>query len=459
MVNYWSWDFADNGVSDKSGLQNPTYTYTGLGIKNVRLIAGNSFGCLDTVYKQVDIIEKPPITLGFRDTLICVNDHLQLSADGMGDFTWTPIVNLLNADTKTPVVSPPSTMFYYVDLDDNGCRNRDSVLVRVVDHVTVKAMPDTVICAGDQVQLKLVSDGLRYSWTPASQLQNPGMAFPTAITKATTVYEVTAIIGGCSAKDQVTVKTIPYPVANAGPDTLICYKTTAVLNGSSDGSSLLWSPAATLSSNTSLHPIARPEATMNYVLTVFDNKGCPKPGRDTVLVKVLPPIKAFAGNDTSVVINQPLHLDATGGIKYQWVPSTGLSNPSIANPVVMFTNSAEKMYYKVRVYNEAGCVDSASLSIKVFKSLPDIFVPNAFTPGKSQNNVFRPIPVGILQIDFFRVYNRQGQMLFSASESGKGWDGTLSGKPQTPDTYVWMVQGKDFTGRAIFKKGTVILIR
>lgn len=458
-VNYWNWDFADNGVSDKSEIRNPSYTYTSLGIRNVRMIVGNTFGCVDTLYKPVNIIEKPPITLGFRDTLICVKDQLQLKADGMGDFSWTPIVNLFNGNTQTPVVSPPSTMYYYVDLNDNGCRNRDSVLVRVVDHVTVSAMPDTIICAGDAVQLKLISDGLAFSWAPATQIANPGIAFPIVTTKNTTTYEVTAIIGGCTAKDQVTVKTIPYPVANAGPDTLICYKTTAILNGSTNASSLLWSPASTLSSTTSLHPVARPESSINYVLTVYDNKGCPKPGRDTVLVTVLPPIRASAGNDTSVVVNQPLQLNASGGVRYSWVPAIGLSNAAIANPLIMFSNAAEVNHYTVKVYNEAGCSELASINIKVFRSQPDIFVPNAFTPGKSQNNLFRPIPVGILQIDYFRVYNRLGQLLFSSSQTAKGWDGTASGKLQSPDTYVWMVQGKDYTGRIISKKGTVILVR
>jgi hypothetical protein len=37
-----------------------------------------------------------------------------------------------------PFVSPVSTTTYFVDLNDDGCMNRDSVTVRVVDHVSLE---------------------------------------------------------------------------------------------------------------------------------------------------------------------------------------------------------------------------------------------------------------------------------------------------------------------------------
>ncbi|HYC30236.1 MAG TPA: gliding motility-associated C-terminal domain-containing protein, partial [Chitinophagaceae bacterium] len=88
------------------------------------------------------------------------------------------------------------------------------------------------------------------------------------------------------------------------------------------------------------------------------------------------------------------------------------------------------------------------------------FVPNAFTPGKRSNNLFRPAAApGISKLDFFRVYNRWGQLVYSTTEIGPGWDGTIAGKPQDAGTFVWIVQGTDFTGKRVFKKGTMVLIR
>ncbi len=113
----------------------------------------------------------------------------------------------------------------------------------------------------------------------------------------------------------------------------------------------------------------------------------------------------------------------------------------------------------MRATNPIGCYGENSVSVKVFKTGPDIFVPNAFTPDRPTNRIFRPIPVGIGSLQYFRVYNRNGQLVFSTSRIGQGWDGTVSGKPQDSGGYVWMVQGTDYTGRTVFKKGVFVLVR
>lgn len=461
QVNSWNWDFDDNIFEDVSILQNPVYTYVAGGTKNVRLIVADTKGCIDTVFNKVTITDKPPIALAFRDTLICVNDKLQLNAGGSGVFNWSPNVNITNANTAAPTVAPQATITYYVDLNQDGCLNRDSVLVNVVDHVTLRAMNDTTICAGDPIQLNIVSDGLKYSWTPSSQLNDPAAQSPTAITNANTVYEVAASIGGCTANDNINVTTVPYPLADAGKDTLICYQTSAPLHGVTDGSSFSWLPQSTLQNANTLNPIAGPVATTAYIFTAYDTRGCPKPGIDTVIVTVLPDIHAFAGRDTSVVINQPLQFNATGGKIYTWSPSTGLSATNVANPVAIYDNeSSGGIRYKVLVSNEAGCVDSAFITVKVFKTIPSVFVPTAFTPnGDGRNDVLRPIAVGIERIEFFNVYNRVGQLVFNTATNGKGWDGTVGGTPQNSGVFVWMVKAIDYTGAPYFEKGTVTLIR
>ncbi len=455
----WSWNFGDEtSGNDIAATKTPQWKYNSAGIKLVQLIAGSSKGCLDTLTTLIDINDKPPIQLPFRDTLICNIDTLRLKANGIGTFAWTPgnTSIIQQSDSPTPLVFPKNTTVFYVELNQQGCINRDSIKVRVTDHVALKVSRDTTICLTDGAQLHAETDGLRYEWTPAATLNDSALSDPFATPTATTTYTIVSHIGNCFASDHVTVKTVPYPFANAGTDTIICYRDTATLKAAIDGISFSWSPVTTLINAQTLSPLAHPLKTTPYVLSVLDNKGCPKPGFDTVVVTVHPPVIAFAGNDTSIVTNQPLQLNASGAELYQWSPPIGLSNPNIQSPIA---NISQNMTYVLKAYTPENCFDYDTIHIKVFGTLPDIFVPNAFTPEGSANKLFRPIPVGIRNIDFFRVYNRWGQLVYSNTDSGKGWDGTINGKLQGPDTFVWMVRGTSYTGSIITKKGTVILIR
>ena len=461
LVNSWTWDFGVPSVStDTSHVQNPTFTYTEVGTYNAQLIVTCSKGCIDTVMAPVTIIDKPPINLAFRDTLICKGDNLQLQASGAGVFSWTPGTNITNANTSTPTVNPPGTAYYYVNLNESGCINNDSVRVRVVDHVTLQAFSDTVICQGDGAQLYTTGDGLHFAWTPAANFNDATLPNPIAVTNSTTNYQVTATIGHCTATDNVTVRTVPYPIANAGNDTSVCYNLSAQLHANIVASSFNWTPGGSLSNPLILDPVASPRQTTAYVLTVTDTLGCPKPVRDTVIVIVLPRVNAFAGNDTAVVIGQPLHFHATGGINYLWSPPSALDNVNISDPTATYDGSVDSIRYKVMVSDEKNCLDSAFINVKIFKTNPQIFVPTAFTPnGDGVNDLFRPIGVGIKSIEYFRVYNRWGELVFSTTINGQGWDGRIRGTPQTTNTFVWIVRGIDYLDKPFLKKGAVTLIR
>ncbi|HEY0749964.1 MAG TPA: PKD domain-containing protein [Chitinophagaceae bacterium] len=465
FVDSWRWDFGDAATNaDTSRLQNPQYTYTQTGAKNVRFIVTSSKGCIDTIFRTVNIIDKPVLTMGFKDTLVCLNDAVQLEASGMGNFSWSPTTNMTNANTATPTVTAGTTTTYVVTLNDNGCINTDSVRVRVVNAVNVTARPDTIICFTDSVQLFATTNGLRYEWTPAGEVSNPNILNPKAEPSVLgdNIYTVTAYLGGCTpATDQVVVRTVAYPTVDAGPGDTICYTASAQLLATTDGTNITWSPQATLTNANTLSPIASPLNTTTYLLTVTNAaSGCPKPASDSVTVVVLPDIIPFAGNDTAVVINQTLQLQATGGVRYEWTPATNLSNPNIADPIGLYRGEFDSITYKVLVYNAADCVDSAYVTVKVFKTNPKIFVPTAFTPnGDGRNDVIRPIAVGIDKIEYFRIFNRWGQLVFSTTQNGHGWDGKIKGKEQGTNVYVWIVRGVDFTGKVVTEKGTVTLIR
>lgn len=461
IPNFWDWDFGElSAQTDFSNDQNTTYSYPSNGIKNIRLIVHNTVGCKDTIYTPMEILEKPPILLSFRDTLICPPDQLQLQATGTGVFTWSPTTNMTGANTPIPRVNPLTDTKYYVDLDQDGCLNRDSVMIRTVDHVTLNLPADTVICQGDPIQLRPQSNGLLYTWTPALNLSSATVKSPLATTTNNTIYSVTATISGCSATDQMLVSTVPYPRAFAGADTIICFDTFAQLHALTDGTFYTWQTTDAGGIPLSLDPAVKPKATAAYIFSAFDTKGCPKPTKDTVVVTVLPKINAFAGRDTAIVLGQPLQLNASGGLQYTWSPAIGLSSPLIPNPVALFNSPVKGLRYKVLVQDIAGCADSAFVSVKVYNTLPQVFVPTAFTPnGDGMNDQLRPIAAGIQSIEYFMVYTRWGQLVYRGTQSGKGWDGRINGMVQSSGVYVWQVKAVDYLGLDFFLTGTATLLK
>ncbi len=461
VVNTWSWNFGDiTTLSDTSHLQNPQWTYAQPGTAAISFIVGSSMGCIDTVQRQITVLEKPPLDLAFKDTLICIVDDVQLIASGSGQFSWTPNSNITGANTATPTVDPDVTTWYHVTMVDDGCINNDSVLVRVIDFVSLNAMADTTICQGDPIQLNAVTDGLSFAWTPEANLDNPFIINPIAVTINSTTYQITSTVGSCTATDFVTITSIPYPIANAGIDPTICYNTSVQLNASIVGSSFNWSPVSYLSNPAILNPVVTPPRTTQYVLAVYDTLGCPKPGLDTIVVNVNPKVNAFAGRDTIVIVNQPLQFNASGGVNYTWTPSSYLSNPTIYNPVGIYGPEVDSIQYKLVVTDDIGCADSAYVTVKVFKTEAAVFVPTAFTPNNDGlNDRLAPISVGIERINYFSVFNRWGQLVFTTSRDRHGWDGTIGGKPQGSGVFVWMVSAIDYTGQPVFFKGTSTLIR
>jgi len=255
-------------------------------------------------------------------------------------------------------------------------------------------------------------------------------------------------------------------------DTTVCYGQTAPLHAIvAAGTDYSWvSRGAFTGGNNGAIPtlpfavniVATPDKTTDYVITVR-NDGCPVTISDTFTVTIVPPITVNPGNDTLVVLDEPLHFQATSSDpyqdQYQWSPATDLSNADIADPVGMYGLDINSITYQVKATDTFGCYGTGSVTITIAHTLPDIILPNAFTPGINSNSVFRPVCFGISSLEYFRVFNRWGQLLYSTSQMGQGWDGRLQGKVQESNAYLWIAKGADYTGRVITKKGTVLLIR
>ena len=466
FVNSWKWNFGDlTTLADTARSRDTAWKYATAGSYNIQLISTNSKGCIDTISKTITVRSEPIINLPFKDTLICSIDTLPLIATSTGTAIWTPNINIINSNTFNPLVYPIDTTTYIITVNDAGCISKDSIKVNVLDFIRVDAGVDSAICKTDTFRLHPISDALSYIWTSSTGIAVDDIKYPLVQPLVYTKYYVTANLGKCQDRDSVAINPVPYPQVTAVDVNPICFGGKVQLNANIVGSNFFWRPTNTLLNPTTLNPIAGPSKTTAYIITATDTVGCPKPVSDTIVVEVIPMVTVNAGRDTSIVRNQPLQLFAnTNGVpvnsSYLWTPNIGLNSDTILNPITILNITADSIKYKVRVTRPEGCFGEDEIVVRVFRTEPDIFIPTAFTPNKDgKNDVLKPITVGITQLNFFRIYNRWGQLIFETKELEKGWDGTINGVPQASGTFVFVAQGVDYTGKVIFRKGTCVLIR
>ena len=456
-VNSWKWDFGDPTVlNDTSTDQTATYTYASSQSYDVSLIISTNIGCIDTVTTKLNVVDKPVLNI-MNDTLICSIDTLQLKTTGTGKYSWTPNYMINDRQSSNPLVSPDVPTKYYVTLTQApGCINNDSVFVDVKSFVSLKAGTDTTICLGDSIYLDPITDGQTFLWSPSGTINDNTKRNSWAKPTENTRYSLFSTIGKCQATDGFVINVAAYPDASVSIDTSICFGEEAQLDAFG-GVKYFWYPGNTLDDQTRKNPIAKPYQTTSYRVAVYGDGACPKPAYDTVVVRVIPPVSAFAGNDTVAVIGQPLQLFATGGYQYSWEPSVFLDNSSIQDPVAKLNDD---ITYRVKVSTIEGCFAYDEVKVRIYKTPPEIFVPTAFTPnGDGLNDQLKPIPVGISSLVYFKVYNRYGELVFNTTEIGKGWNGVYKGRDQGNESFVWQAQGIDYLGNAVLRKGQATLIR
>lgn len=460
-ITSYAWDFGEvSTTADISSVVDPSYTYPTDGDKMVRLIIKNSIGCSDTAFKSVKAFKS--LMQAPNDTSICILDaiRLQTNTNGYpGVFNWSPNYNISSLTDPAPTVNPQVDTTYYVSFTDaTGCVAQDSVRVEVRDTVAIQLLnADTTICRLDTIRLLTEHDGLSVTWRPVASVipVNPDGSAADAFPNATTDIIATVHFGSCFAEDTMNIKVVPRPQVTISNDTTVCFGAPVYLQASG-GAYYLWTPAATLNNPVSPNPVASPVANTIYTVSVYDTLGCPKHTMASVTVNTYRALYALAEKDTMVVEGEPVQLQGSGGQYYQWSPPQFLSDPTLPNPIA---RTYGDVIYTMKISDDDGCTDSAKVRIRAFKD-PDIYVPTAFTPNNDgRNDLFKVFPVGFT-LQELKIFDRWGNVVFVTSDPNKGWDGSNKGVVLGTGTFVWTATGiNKKTGKTVFKKGNITLIR
>lgn len=335
-VNYWNWSFGDGNTSTA---QNPQNNYANSGTFPVRLIAGNIFGCRDTVTKNISIFDSPDAS--FNVGLTCLNTPIAITNNSTGPI-HTTAWDFGNGNTSalsTPSVSYNSLGNYTVSLiltSANGCSDT------AVQNITINPNPnvannDTAVCLGQSVQFQ-GSGGTSYAWSPPTGLNDPSLPNPIATPTSSTVYTVSATNQfQCTASEVINLTIFPNPTIYAGIDTSVCLNPGSIRDSvqlqATGAQTYVWQPANSLTNAFSPQPIAKPTINTTYSVIGTDANGCS--GTDSVLVYVLDPaLNLILDNSKNVCINDTVYANIInqGASNYSWNPTQFVTDPTVYSP-------------------------------------------------------------------------------------------------------------------------------
>jgi gliding motility-associated-like protein len=183
------------------------------------------------------------------------------------------------------------------------------------------------------------------------------------------------------ASTALTIKVNSRPTTNASNNGPICEQQTLLLNAGG-GTQYAWTGPDNFSSNSSSPSITNIQQANagKYYVKVIDNIGCSKTDSTTVTINIKPAANAVPLT-TDLCEKDSVQLNASGGISFQWQPSAGLSNPSIANPKA---SPADTTQYMVIATALNSCTDTALVNINVIqKPVVDAGADKTLVEGQS----------------------------------------------------------------------------
>ena len=365
----------DYSWSPASGLDQPTvaqpFASPSASTSYTLTVSDRSTGCINTDVVLVNV-NALPIAFAGNNRPICMGESTVLGALSQAGYSyqWSPGTALNNSSIAQPTASPSISTNYKLVVTNTGtgCSASDMVSVTVNTLPNADAGQDRIMCQNSTVLIgSQGQSSFTYQWSPAGGLSSSTVAQPSASPSSTTTYTLVVTNGfsNCTASDKVIVTVNPLPAANAGSDRQIC-KGDGVQIGSPavSGMSYQWSPASGLNNANFASPIASPQISTVYMLTVTNNATlCSNTDNVSVIVNQIP--QADAGTDKEICFGASVLIGSAGqsGHSYNWSPATGLSNTNTAQTTA--SPSQTTTYTLVVSNSSTSCTAQDQVEVKV----------------------------------------------------------------------------------------------
>ncbi len=334
-------------------------------------------GCtLSPTPVTVKINAAPIGTITASSDVVCVGEQVELtvtSATATG-WTWSNGTTGTNKAYYTPTTS--GNVQYYVDITANGCTERVSKNITVVDKPVAaidKSASTSSFCEGEQVTI-VATGGTRYELNGQSSTTGVFLLNPTA----TTTYTISVFNeNDCESLvthtvTKLTPTTEPSIVANGSLELCVGDSRTLSIN---NGTIISWADG-TSTPNYIYTATSADLGTKTITAEVKDMNGCTKSLSIDFVVTEIPSVAITTTNGT-ICKGEKVTLTATPGLaSYSW-ESGEKTQEIIVSPSITTT-------YVVTGTNAGGCSSTAKITINV--ATPDavsISGPATACPGES----------------------------------------------------------------------------
>ncbi|MBA3663588.1 MAG: gliding motility-associated C-terminal domain-containing protein [Bacteroidetes bacterium] len=327
-------------------------------------VIGQAQGCYAATQSvTLTILPNPTISITPPTPTICAGSSINLTANGAGNYTWSPGGSLSTTTGPNVSAAPSADQTYTVIGSTNSCTNTAQVTVSViiVPNLAVSATQGT-ICQGYQTYLS-VSGASSFSWSPATGLSSTTNAFVTCSAATSTTYTVVGNNGLCTATGSIAVYIVPQPdVTISSPSAFICEGSSTQITASG-AQNFNWSPSTGLSTTTGNIVSASPIVSTNYTIVGYNSLGsvtCSEVHSYSIVV--IPVAQAIVSPPATICQGDVTKLTVSGGNSYTWTPSTGLS--TMFGSFVNASPTVSSVYTVQSSFN-GNCATSNTVYIKV----------------------------------------------------------------------------------------------
>ena len=438
------------------------HTYTQLGTFSPKFILQDYVGCT-VPYDLPPVVTHSPPVLHLHDTTICEGQTVSVAL-GNDNYRWSGSTNLSCDTCANVTIMPSATAVYTVNATNQyACVVTDTMKVTVVP-LPVLTSTSFKICKNSSLELK-VGDAYRMSWSPSAYLSDSSVVLPICTPLDSITYTATGYNSlGCSTTAQATIKVLDKLDVSANDDITICAFDTfslqaAVADEPDAGVNYNWSPANYLSDATIAAPAGNKLGSETTFSVIVSAQTCtPDTALLTVHIRALPDIHISDPVTTTPYAEVNMWANSHQQLSYVWSAPDSFSCIN-CRQTSFYPSQTQTVY--VTGTNDFGCHTTDSVQIKVVPCDPEsVFLPNIFTPnGDGLNDVLFLNSKALATLNYFRIFDEWGNMVYETKNINDAWDGKVKGAPAAIDAFVYVLEGKCQNGGDVLKYGNVTLVR